>query len=132
MFETTIEKDLQYATTNAERESILLIFITNDEYLLSGEDINENFDEDLYTLLKETFNRLLKAAGWFIDCISVHSFYSMKALNQSKLGTFLFESNRLYNFKRVRKRTLFFWYRWWDSNPHGFPLDFESLNDFNT
>ena len=62
----------------------LLIFITNDECLLSGEDINENFDEELYTLLKESTNRLLKAAGWCIDCDgyesmtkeNIYNFYS--------------------------------------------------------
>ena len=36
-----------------------------------------------------------------------------------------------YNFKRWRKHSSSFkkitlWYRWWDSNPHGFPHDFES------
>lgn len=46
----------------------LMFVITKDECLLSGEDINEGFDEELYTLLKKSPNRLLKAAGWYIDC----------------------------------------------------------------
>lgn len=46
----------------------LMIIIVKDECIFSGEDINESFDEELYTLLKENPNRLLKAAGWYIDC----------------------------------------------------------------
>ena len=46
----------------------LMIFITGDECLLNEEDIQENFDENLSTILKEHPNELLKAAGWYIDC----------------------------------------------------------------
>ena len=46
----------------------LMIFITGDECLLNEEDINADFDANLYTLLKEHPNELLKAAGWYIDC----------------------------------------------------------------
>ena len=50
-----------------------MIIITKNECLLTGEDINENFDKELYTLLKKSPNRLLKAAGYYIDCESYDS-----------------------------------------------------------
>ena len=49
-------------------EAGLMIIITKNECLLTGEDVNENFDKELYTLLKKSPNRLLKAAGYYIDC----------------------------------------------------------------
>ena len=46
----------------------LMIFIVQDESVLSEEDINENFVEKLINLLKNNSNELLKAAGWYIEC----------------------------------------------------------------
>jgi hypothetical protein len=46
----------------------LMISIVKDECLLSEEDINPAFNEELIALLKNSPNRLLKAAGWYIDC----------------------------------------------------------------
>lgn len=53
----------------------LMIFIVKDEWLLSEEDIdskldersNSKFIEQLTELLKKSPNRILKAAGWYID-----------------------------------------------------------------
>lgn len=46
----------------------LMILIVKDECVLLEEDINTSFNEELITLLKKSPNRLLKAAGWYIDC----------------------------------------------------------------
>ena len=40
----------------------------------------------------------------------------------------IFVSSVLYIKKFEQKRQ---WYRWWDSNPHGFPHDFESFKLIN-
>ena len=53
----------------------LMIFIVKDECLLNEEDIDAKFDENsnskfleqLTELLKKSSNRILKAAGWYID-----------------------------------------------------------------
>lgn len=49
-------------------EIALIIFIVKDEYIFSEEDINEEFFEKITEILKESPNRLLKAAGWYIEC----------------------------------------------------------------
>lgn len=62
----------------------LMIIIVKDECILSGEDIKESYDAELVTLLKKSNNRLLKAAGWYIDCDgyetmteeNIYTFYS--------------------------------------------------------
>jgi len=46
----------------------LMILIVKDECILLEEDINEGFSEELIKLLKKSPNRLLEAAGWYIDC----------------------------------------------------------------
>lgn len=46
----------------------LMILIVKDECILLEEDIGEGFNEKLITLLKKSSNRLLKAAGCYIDC----------------------------------------------------------------
>ena len=46
----------------------LMILIVKDECVLSEEDINKTFDEELINLLKNSPNRLLNAAGCYIDC----------------------------------------------------------------
>lgn len=46
----------------------LMILIVKDEGILLEEDINEGFNEELIKLLKKSPNRLLEAAGWYIDC----------------------------------------------------------------
>ncbi len=52
----------------------LFIVIVNDECLFSSEDIvqgfdeSSEFDEKLYTILKDSSNPLIRAAGWHIDC----------------------------------------------------------------
>ena len=35
------------------------------------------------------------------------------------------------HFQKTYK-IIFKWYRWWDSNPHGFPYDFESYASANS
>ena len=62
----------------------LMILIVKDECILCEEDINEGFNEELIALLKKSPNRLLKAAGWYIDCDgyesitkeNIYNFYS--------------------------------------------------------
>ena len=62
----------------------LMISIVKDECLLSEEDINPAFNEELIALLKNSPNRLIKAAGWYIDCdgydtitkANIYKFYS--------------------------------------------------------
>lgn len=62
----------------------LMILIVKDEGILLEEDINEGFNEKLIELLKRSPNRLLKAAGWYIDCDgyetmtkeNIYTFYS--------------------------------------------------------
>lgn len=49
-------------------EAGLMISIVKDECFLSEEDMNESFNQELIALLKNSPNRLLKAAGWYIDC----------------------------------------------------------------
>lgn len=46
----------------------LMISIVKDECIFSDEDITPSFNEELIALLKNSPNRLLKAAGWYIDC----------------------------------------------------------------
>ena len=45
----------------------LIIFIVEDESILNEEDINESFNKELITLLKNNSNPFLKAAGCYID-----------------------------------------------------------------
>ena len=47
----------------------VIIFIIKDCFLfVAKEDINEKFTQDLVALLKKSPNRMLKAAGYFIEC----------------------------------------------------------------
>ena len=46
----------------------LIILIVKDECILFEEDINKEFNEKLIELLKKSPNRIIKAAGWYIDC----------------------------------------------------------------
>ena len=40
---------------------------------------------------------------------------------------------RIYKSKKCNQSYIFlFWYRWWDSNPHGCPHDFESCASTNS
>lgn len=62
----------------------LMIIIVNDECILLEEDINEGFNDKLIELLKKSDNRLLKAAGWYIDCDGYESMTKENIYNYYK------------------------------------------------
>ena len=75
-------------------------------------------------LLSTNFFNILPFLGIFLGMFSGTLFSG--TLSKNRFHLFLYLVLKLKNrFIKVFKSLINLWCRWWDSNPHGFPLHFE-------